>query len=62
MTTTTPPTVTTRGHVRVEHGAKRIRAYLGGSLVADTTRPLLVWEKPAYPAYHFPPPTFAPSC
>jgi len=47
-------TTTTRGRVRVEHGAKRIRAYLGGELVADTTRPLLVWEKPYYPAYYFP--------
>ena len=40
--------------VRVEHGAKRIRAYLGGELVADTTRPLLVWEVPQYPTYYFP--------
>jgi uncharacterized protein (DUF427 family) len=40
--------------VRVEQGAKRIRAYLGGELVADTTRPLLVWEKPYYPTYYFP--------
>ena len=40
--------------MRVEHGAKRIRAYLGGELVADTTRPLLVWEKPYYPTYYFP--------
>jgi uncharacterized protein (DUF427 family) len=40
--------------VRVERGAKRIRAYLGGQLVADTTEPLLVWEKPQYPAYYFP--------
>src|SRR6187397_1931768 len=47
-------TTTARGRVRVEHGAKRIRAYLGGALVADTTRPLLVWEKPFYPAYYFP--------
>jgi uncharacterized protein (DUF427 family) len=47
-------TTTARGRVRVEHGAKRIRAYLGGELVADTTRPLLVWEKPYYPAYYFP--------
>ena len=23
-------------------------------LVADTTRPLLVWEKPYYPTYYFP--------
>jgi uncharacterized protein (DUF427 family) len=45
---------TPRGRVRVERGAKRIRAYLGGELVADTTRPLLVWEKPNYPAYYFP--------
>jgi uncharacterized protein (DUF427 family) len=43
-----------RGQVRVEHGAKRIRAYLGGELVADTTRPLLVWESPRYPTYYFP--------
>jgi uncharacterized protein (DUF427 family) len=40
--------------VRVEHGTKRIRAYLGGDLVADTIRPLLVWETPYYPAYYFP--------
>ena len=43
-----------RGRVRVERGAKRIRAYLAGELVADTTRPLLVWEKPSYPTYYFP--------
>jgi uncharacterized protein (DUF427 family) len=43
-----------RGRVRVEQGSKRIRAYLGGELVADTTRPLLVWEKPYYPTYYFP--------
>jgi uncharacterized protein (DUF427 family) len=44
----------TRGQVRFEHGAKRVRAYLGGVPVADTTRPLLVWEKPYYPAYYIP--------
>jgi uncharacterized protein (DUF427 family) len=43
-----------RGQVRVEHGAKRIRAYFRGELVADTTRPLLVWESPHYPTYYFP--------
>jgi uncharacterized protein (DUF427 family) len=43
-----------RGRVRVEQGEKRIRAYLGGEVVADTTRPLLVWEKPYYPTYYFP--------
>jgi hypothetical protein len=34
-----------RGRVRVETGLKRVRAYLGGEVVADTTRPLLVWGK-----------------
>jgi len=43
-----------RGTVRVEHGSKRIRAYLGGELVADTIRPLMVWEAPYYPTYYFP--------
>jgi uncharacterized protein (DUF427 family) len=32
--------------VRVEQGAKRVRAYLGGEVVADTVRPRLVWEVP----------------
>jgi uncharacterized protein (DUF427 family) len=50
--TTSKPT-RARGRVRVEQGEKRIRAYLGGELVADTTRPLLVWEKPYYPTYYF---------
>ncbi|HEY4427518.1 MAG TPA: DUF427 domain-containing protein [Solirubrobacteraceae bacterium] len=40
--------------VHVERGAKRIRVYLGGEVVADTTRPLLVWERPYYPTYYFP--------
>ena len=40
--------------IRTEPGAKRIRAYLGGELVADTIHPLLVWEGPHYPAYYFP--------
>lgn len=43
-----------RGRVRTEPGHKRIRTYLGGQLVADTTRPLLVWESPRYPTYYFP--------
>jgi uncharacterized protein (DUF427 family) len=51
---TTEKATKRRGRVRVEHGAKRIRAYLGGELVADTNRPLLVWEKPYYPAYYLP--------
>ncbi|SEG27305.1 Uncharacterized conserved protein, DUF427 family [Thermomonospora echinospora] len=28
--------------------------YLGGEVVADTTRPSLVWEVPYYPTYYFP--------
>ena len=47
-------TTKTRGRIRIEQGAKRVRVYLGGEVVADTTRPLLVWEKPYYPAYYFP--------
>ena len=43
-----------RRRVRFEQGGKRIRTYLGGELVADTTSPLLVWEKPYYPVYYFP--------
>jgi uncharacterized protein (DUF427 family) len=54
VSTATADTDKTRGRVRVESGAKRIRAYLGGELVADTTRPLLVWEKPYYPTYYIP--------
>jgi uncharacterized protein (DUF427 family) len=54
MSATTENTTQVRGRVRVEHGAKRVRAYLGGELVADTTHPLLVWEKPYYPTYYFP--------
>jgi uncharacterized protein (DUF427 family) len=52
--TRTTDTATSRVAVRVEQGAKRVRAYLGGELVADTIRPLYVWEKPYYPAYYFP--------
>ncbi len=40
--------------IRHEPGLKRIRAYLGGRLVVDTDRPLLVWERPQYPAYYLP--------
>ncbi len=43
-----------RQRVRVEHGGRRVRVYLGGRPVADTLRPLLVWEKPYYPVYYFP--------
>lgn len=45
----------TRGRVRVEDGQKRVRVYLGGEVVADTTSPKYVWERPYYPTYYFPP-------
>ncbi len=54
MSATTAKTGETRGRIRIEPGAKRIRAYLGGEAVVDTTRPMLVWEIPYYPAYYFP--------
>lgn len=41
------------GQVKVERGAKRIRAYLGGAVVVDSIAPLLVWEVPYYPTYYF---------
>ena len=44
----------TRGRIRIEDGAKRVRAYVGGELVADTTAPRMVWERPWYPRYYFP--------
>jgi uncharacterized protein (DUF427 family) len=43
-----------RGRVRIEPSAKRVRVFLGGDLVADTTSPLLVWEIPYYPTYYLP--------
>jgi uncharacterized protein (DUF427 family) len=45
---------TNRGRVKAEPGAKRVRVYLGGEVVADTATPLLVWEVPYYPTYYFP--------
>jgi uncharacterized protein (DUF427 family) len=43
-----------RGTVRTEPSAKRVRAYLAGRPVADTRHPVLVWEIPYYPAYYVP--------
>jgi uncharacterized protein (DUF427 family) len=42
------------GRVRVETSPKRVRAYLGGEVVADSKAPLLVWEIPYFPTYYFP--------
>src|SRR5437868_15425288 len=39
---------------RMEPGVRRVRAYLGGKLVTDTTTPSLVWENSYYPTYYLP--------
>jgi uncharacterized protein (DUF427 family) len=38
----------------VEPVPRRIRAFLGGETVLDTTRALYVWEWPYYPQYYIP--------
>ena len=43
-----------RGRVRVEPAAKRVRIMLGGVVIADTTDALCVWENPSYPQYYIP--------
>lgn len=43
-----------RGRVKVETSQKRIRAYVGGHLVADSKRAVLVWEVPYYPTLYLP--------
>jgi uncharacterized protein (DUF427 family) len=40
--------------VRAERSPKRVRVYLGGEVVADTMRALLVWESRGYPIYYIP--------
>ena len=47
-----PAAITTVNHV--EPVPRRIRAYLGGEKVLDTTRALYVWEWPNYPQYYIP--------
>lgn len=39
--------------IRMEPSAKRVRVFFGGELLADTIRPMLVWEDRPYPAYYF---------
>ena len=43
-----------RGRIRLESSPKRVRVQLGGVTVADSSRAVLVWEKPYYPTYYFP--------
>jgi len=40
--------------VRTERSPKRVRVYLGGHVIADTLRALLVWEIRGYPTFYFP--------
>ncbi len=40
--------------MRTEPGAKRIRVFVDGVAIADTSHPLYVWEFPYYPAYYLP--------
>ena len=47
-----PAAITTVNHV--EPVPRRIRAFLGGEKVLDTTRALYVWEWPNYPQYYIP--------
>jgi uncharacterized protein (DUF427 family) len=54
LTSMTTKTNQSSGRIRIEQGAKRVRTYLGGEVVADTTHPVLVWEVPYYPAYYIP--------
>ena len=42
-----------RDGVRIETSEKRVRAYLGGRKVVDSSQPVMVWEKQAYPTYYF---------
>jgi uncharacterized protein (DUF427 family) len=47
-----PQIVTPENHV--EPVPRRVRAFLGGALVLDTTSALYVWEWPKYPQYYIP--------
>ena len=47
-----PAAITTVNHV--EPVPRRLRAFLGGEKVLDTSRALYVWEWPNYPQYYVP--------
>jgi uncharacterized protein (DUF427 family) len=52
--TTARETTARRDRIRLELGAKRVRAFVAGVAIADTVRPLYVWESPFYPSYYLP--------
>lgn len=43
-----------RGRIKVEATGKRVRTMLGGKVIADSHRVLMVWEVPYFPTYYFP--------
>lgn len=47
-----PPPAAQRG--RVERAPRRVRGYLDGDLIFDTTSARYVWEWPPYPQYYIP--------
>ena len=47
-----PRMITAVNHI--EPVPRRVRAFLGGAPVLDTTRALYVWETPNYPQYYNP--------
>ena len=49
----------TRGRVRCEPSHKRVRAFVAGACIVDTTDALYVWEGPNYPQYYLPISDFA---
>src|SRR2546423_14463301 len=40
--------------LRIEPSGRRVRAFVGGTPVADSNRVLMVWEPKRLPVYHFP--------
>lgn len=44
-----------RGRIRVEPTQKRVRAFVDGVAIADSTDVMMVWEIPYFPTYYFPP-------
>ena len=53
-----PESITPVGHL--EPVPRRIRAFLGGTPVLDTTRAMYAWEWPEYPQYYLPIADMAP--
>ena len=48
-----------RGRVHTAPSDKRVRVYLGGVCIVDSSDALYVWEGPRYPQYYLPRRDFA---